>query len=41
MKRLKDIDNNLKFIFIGDHGMQDVIHHIDVESKIISYDKET
>lgn len=39
-KRLKDIDNNLKFIFIGDHGMQDVIQHIDVESKIISYTKK-
>ena len=39
-KRLKDIDKSLKFIFIGDHGMQDVIQHIDVESKIISYTKK-
>ncbi len=38
-KRLKDIDDNLKFIFIGDHGMQDVTNIIDVESKIISYTK--
>ena len=36
-KRLKDIDDNLKFIFVGDHGMQDVINNIDVESEIISY----
>ena len=38
-EKLKDIDDNLNFILIGDHGMEDVTKHIDVESKIISYIK--
>jgi len=36
-EKLKGIDNNLKFIFIGDHGMQDVKQDFDIESKIVSY----
>jgi len=36
-EKIKDIDINMKFIFIGDHGMQDIDCVFDVESKIISY----
>ena len=36
-EKIKDIDKNLKFIFIGDHGMQDIDRVFEVESKIISY----
>lgn len=38
-KSIKRIDNDCKFILIGDHGMQEVNHIFDVESAIKSYIK--
>ncbi|MDA9817550.1 alkaline phosphatase family protein [Flavobacteriaceae bacterium] len=36
-EKLKGVDDNLKFLFIGDHGMLNVKEVFDVESMIISY----
>ena len=39
-KKIKKLDNDIKFIFIGDHGMLEIKKDFDIESKILLYVKK-
>ena len=39
-KKIKVLDNDLKFIFIGDHGMLEIKKDFEIESKILLYIKK-